>query len=165
MYTVKLRNGVEMPVLGYGSGIVKKFKYINSSKKIELKYYIRNFLKDKKQWKADSSLPKIIKSYNHPLPFLLDTSISYAGSEEVIGKSIRKMDRDNIFITTKVGNKEQYGHAVKEAFEQSRKKLGVDTIDLYLMHWPVKGEYIDTWKRMEEIFLRGGGTSDWRMQL
>lgn len=120
-----------------------------------MKYWIRNIVKNRSQLRKDLGLPKIIKSYNQNFPLLIDTSISYAGSETVIGENIKNFNRNNLFIVTKIGNHYQYNHNVFEGFERSLHALGLDYIDLYLMHWPVEGEYINTWKEMEKIYERG----------
>ena len=77
---------------------------------------------------------------------LIDTA-SYYGNEESVGKAIREsgIPREKIFVTTKIWN-DQHADPIA-AFEQSRKRLGLDYIDLYLIHWPVP-ERKKTWKAM-----------------
>ncbi|OEH92855.1 aldo/keto reductase [Bacillus solimangrovi] len=87
---------------------------------------------------------------------LIDTA-SFYDNEEEIGTAIEEsgMKREDIFVTTKVWNSEQgYDETIK-AFERSRKKLGIEYIDLYLIHWPVPGKYIDTWKALEKLYKDG----------
>ena len=65
------------------------------------------------------------------------------------------IDREEIFITTKVWNTDMgYGSALK-AFDVSRKKLDVDVVDLYLVHCPIKGKYLETWKALEKLYGQG----------
>ena len=58
-------------------------------------------------------------------------------------------------MTTKVWNSDQGYNSTLSAFETSRKKLAVDYIDLYMIHWPVKGKYKETWKALEKLYTDG----------
>lgn len=86
----------------------------------------------------------------------IDTAAFYA-NEEGVGVAIKKSNvpREELFITTKVWNDQQGYESTLNAFEESRKKLGLDYIDLYLIHWPVKGKYIDTWRALEKLYKDG----------
>lgn len=86
----------------------------------------------------------------------IDTAAVYK-NEEGVGKAIQKhaIDRDKIFITSKVWNADQGYDATLQAFETSLKRLHTDYLDLYLIHWPVKDKYIDTWKAMETLYNEG----------
>ncbi|PYZ91615.1 aldo/keto reductase [Salipaludibacillus keqinensis] len=86
----------------------------------------------------------------------IDTA-SFYQNEEGVGRAIAQSDvpRDEIFITTKVWNDDQGYNETLAAFEQSRRKLGVDVIDLYLIHWPVTGKFKDTWRAMEKLYEDG----------
>ena len=87
---------------------------------------------------------------------LYDTSSAY-GNEKWLGLalklSLRK--REDYFIITKVSNTEQREGNIKKAFERQLERLGVDYIDLYLMHWPQTDTFVETWKQMEEIYREG----------
>jgi 2,5-diketo-D-gluconate reductase A len=87
----------------------------------------------------------------------IDTAAAY-GNEAAVGAAIAAsgIARDEIFVTTKLRNGEQ--SQAKEAFEASREALGVEVIDLYLIHWPVPalGRYVDAWRSLEEIYHDGG---------
>ena len=86
----------------------------------------------------------------------IDTAAAY-GNEVGVGKGIQasNVPREQIFVTTKVWNSDHgYGTTLK-AFDESRGKLGLDTIDLYLIHWPVKGRYKETWRAMEKLYADG----------
>lgn len=87
---------------------------------------------------------------------LIDTSASYCNERE-IGNAIRRsgIPRNDIFVTTRVTNKQQYSRNVREAFFDSLNKLGLDYVDLYMIHWPVTGYYLDTWKEMEKLYKEG----------
>jgi len=84
---------------------------------------------------------------------LLDTAASY-GNEKEIGKAIAEsgLKREEIFVTTKVANHDQGFDSTLTAFEISRKKLGLDYIDLYLVHWPIRGKRKETWKALEKLY-------------
>ena len=86
----------------------------------------------------------------------IDTASAY-GNERGVGKAIREsgIPRGEIFLTTKVWNEDQRRKRTLQAFDESLKQLGVDYVDLYLVHWPVKGCYRETWKAMEEIYRSG----------
>jgi diketogulonate reductase-like aldo/keto reductase len=71
----------------------------------------------------------------------------------LLGEAIRKsgVPREEIFITTRVSNKAQMNHKVREQFMSFIKNLGVDYVDLLQFHWPVTGLYLDTWREMEKL--------------
>ncbi|TPG70846.1 aldo/keto reductase [Brevibacillus laterosporus] len=86
----------------------------------------------------------------------IDTAAVYE-NEAGVGKAIRdsKIPREEIFVTTKVWNTEQGYESTLQAFDTSLKKLGLDYIDLYLVHWPVPGKYKETWKALETLYKNG----------
>jgi diketogulonate reductase-like aldo/keto reductase len=86
----------------------------------------------------------------------IDTAALYQ-NEESVGQAIRESGvlREELFITTKVWNTDQRNDSVLEAFEISLKKLGLDYVDLYLVHWPVKEKYKQTWKVLEKLYKEG----------
>jgi len=86
----------------------------------------------------------------------IDTAAVY-GNEEGVGRAIRDsgVPRDELFVTTKVWNADQGYDSTLAAYEQSLGKLGLDYVDLYLIHWPVKGKYKDTWKALEHLYEQG----------
>ncbi|MCC8187405.1 MAG: aldo/keto reductase [Bacteroides sp.] len=86
----------------------------------------------------------------------IDTAMIY-GNEEAVGRAIKDsgISREEIFVTTKLWNDDQRSGMVHEAIEKSRKKLQVDYIDLYLVHWPVQRTYATIWKKMEQILEKG----------
>ena len=86
----------------------------------------------------------------------IDTAAFYK-NERGVGNAIREsgIPREDIFLTTKVWNEDQRQKRTLAAFEESLKCLGTDYVDLYLVHWPVKGCYQETWQVMEEIYQSG----------
>lgn len=90
----------------------------------------------------------------------IDTAAAY-GNEAGVGAAIAAVGipREEIFITTKLRNGEH--GSVAEAFEASRRALGVDVIDLYLIHWPVpsQGLFVHAWRVLEKIYAADGARS------
>jgi diketogulonate reductase-like aldo/keto reductase len=118
-------------------------------------------------WKSEGNdaynavLSALKMGYRH-----IDTAAIY-GNEEEVGRAIRdsKVNREELFITTKLWNSDQGYESTKRAIEKSLKKLGLEYIDLYLIHW-FKGyeKQLASWKAMEEAYeqglLRGVGVSN-----
>lgn len=126
--TLTLNNGVEMPQ--FGLGVYKVDKGLQ----------IENTVKD-----------AINIGYR-----LIDTAAFYE-NEEGVGKAIKEsgVPREELFITTKVWNTDQGYDQTLNAFDNSLKKLGLDYIDLYLIHWPVKERYLETWRALEKLYKDG----------
>jgi len=126
--TVTLNNGVSIPQLGFGVFQVPA---------------------DETQRAVETALQA---GYRH-----IDTAAAYR-NEAGVGAAIAAagIPRDELFITTKLRNGEEATAAA--AFEASRQALGIDVIDLYLIHWPVPSQdkYIDAWKALEQIYADGG---------
>jgi len=82
----------------------------------------------------------------------IDTAKIY-GNERGVGQAIHHsgIPRENIFVTTKLWNDDIRAGRVAESFEQSLKSLGLDYLDLYLVHWPIAGRIASTWKAMEKL--------------
>lgn len=123
-----LSNGVKMPWLGLGVWKVQEGNEVGNAVKAAIKAGYRS----------------------------IDTAAIY-GNEAGVGQAIREagVSREELFITTKVWNSNQGYESTLQAFEDSRKKLGLEYLDLYLIHWPVKGKYIDTWKALEKLYKDG----------
>ena len=86
---------------------------------------------------------------------LIDTASSYQ-NEEAVGRAIRKsgVKRKELFITTKAYIHQMGYENTKAAFEESLKKLGLEYLDLYLIHMPF-GDYYGSWRAMEELYHQG----------
>jgi 2,5-diketo-D-gluconate reductase A len=89
---------------------------------------------------------------------LLDTALNYQNEREV-GEAVRTsgLDRDELLITTKLPGRHHGYDETLASFEESRANLGVEYVDLYLIHWPLPrvGKYLDSWKAMIELRDRG----------
>jgi len=122
--TTTLENGVEMPLLGLGT-------YLAEPGEVE--------------GAIQSALEIGYRS--------IDTATLYQ-NEESIGNALKEasVSREDIFLTSKVWNSDQGYDNTLKAFDHSLQKLGTDYLDLYLIHWPVKGKFIDTWKALEKLY-------------
>jgi diketogulonate reductase-like aldo/keto reductase len=89
---------------------------------------------------------------------LIDTAAAY-GNEDGVGKAIADsgVAREDLFVTTKLWNSDQGFDSALRAFDDSLGKLGLDDVDLYLIHWPLpkRDRYIETWKALERIYAEG----------
>ena len=130
----RLNNGLEMPIIGQGTALAKKWR--------KIKRII--------PWALDNGFR------------LIDTALVY-GNEKHIGKALTKyfknnstsLNREDIFITTKLPNSKHGYENTKKAFEKSLKNLRLEYVDLYLIHWPVPEKSIESWRAMEEIYKSG----------
>lgn len=123
-----LANGVEMPWLGLG--------VFRASEGGEVEQAI--------QWAIERGYRSI------------DTATVYE-NEEGVGEGVRRggVPRDELFITTKVWNSDQGYDSTLKAFDASLERLGMEYVDLYLIHWPVAGKFKDTWRALEELYGSG----------
>jgi 2,5-diketo-D-gluconate reductase A len=89
---------------------------------------------------------------------LIDTAQGYR-NEEGVGAAIAESDvpRDELFITTKLTNSEQGYDTTLAAFDGSMDKLGIDVLDLFLIHWPqpMFDQYVETWRAFEKLLADG----------
>jgi diketogulonate reductase-like aldo/keto reductase len=87
---------------------------------------------------------------------LIDTAKVY-GNEEGVGKGIKEsgLDRSDIFITTKLWNGDQGYDSALKAFDESLKRLGLEYLDLYLIHWPATDKRAESWKALQKIYAEG----------
>ena len=124
MQTVKLSNGIEMPILGFGVFQVKDLAECERS-----------------------VIDAIETGYR-----LIDTAQSY-GNEEAVGSAIKKsgVPREELFITTKLWIQSNGYEGTKKAFENSLKRLQLDYLDLYLIHQPF-GDVYGEWRAMQDLY-------------
>lgn len=98
----------------------------------------------------------------------IDTAAMYQ-NEHIVGEVINhsSVPRKDLFITTKVWNDNQGYDSTLRAFEKSLKQLNLEYIDLYLVHWPVKQKYVETWKAFERLYdeklVRAIGVSNFQI--
>ncbi|WP_378183190.1 aldo/keto reductase [Aquimarina sp. SS2-1] len=121
----RLHNGVDMPYFGLGV-----YQSNNDQEVV-----------DAVEWALEAG-------YRH-----IDTASIYK-NEEGVGKAIRNssVPRKDIFVVSKVWNSDQGYDSTLKAFDNSLNRLELDYLDLYLIHWPVKEKYKDTWKALENLY-------------
>lgn len=86
----------------------------------------------------------------------IDTA-SYYGNEAGVGQAVRAsgLSRSDIFVTTKLWNSDHGFNAALKAFDKSFSKLAIEYVDLFLIHWPVIGLRLESWKALEKLYLEG----------
>lgn len=147
-----LKNGVSVPNLCIGTGMIS-----NEAEKPTIKYYMSGLFSSsaRKMKKVDMALPKVVDVAMKKGCSMFDTSRAYGGAEVVLGRTLKKYNRNDYFIVTKLSNYGQYRGDVRGAFESSLKRLGLEYIDMYLLHWPVDDIYIKSWKIIEKLYEEG----------
>lgn len=137
METFVLRNGVQVPAIGFGT-----WQTPDGATAVDA---VKEAIKD---------------GYRH-----IDTAAAY-DNEESVGRGVREsgVDRGELFLATKAWNGARGYESTLNAFEESCAKLGVDYVDLYLMHWPANAKQfgedadrinLDTWRAMTELYHTG----------
>ena len=127
--TIRLDNGVEIPQLGFGVFQIEPDQT------------------------AEATRTALEIGYRH-----IDTAQMY-GNEKGVGQAVRDsgLDRSEVFVTSKLNNNRQTRDDILRSFDQSLADLGLDQLDLFLVHWPLPGvsDYVARWKVMEEIYAGG----------
>ncbi|MGE7877543.1 aldo/keto reductase [Peribacillus muralis] len=127
-----LHNGVEMPWFGLGVFKVEEGPELVNAVKAAIKHGYRS----------------------------IDTAAIYQ-NEEGVGQGIREglkeagLTREDLFVTSKVWNADLGYESTIAAYEKSLTKLGLEYLDLYLIHWPVEGKYKDAWRALETLYKEG----------
>ena len=141
MQYVKLNNGVQMPQLGLGVWQAKDGREVEQALETAFGAGYR----------------------------LVDTAAIY-GNERGVGRAMNAsgLPREEIFLTTKLWNADQGYDRALEAFEDSLARLGVDYVDLYLIHWPMPraGKFVETWRALTKLYedkrVRAIGVSNFK---
>ncbi|MPQ24441.1 aldo/keto reductase [Bacillus paralicheniformis] len=129
---ITLNNGTDMPWFGLGVFKVEEGPELVQAVKTAIKHGYRS----------------------------IDTAAIY-GNEEGVGQGIREglkeagISREDLFVTSKVWNDDLGYEETIAAYEASLEKLGLDYLDLYLIHWPVEGRYKAAWKALETLYEQG----------
>lgn len=126
--TRKLNNGIEIPLIGLGT-------WEMPAGRVGLR----------------AMLDAFEAGYRH-----IDTAAFY-GNEETVGEAVRTsgLEPGEVFVTTKVWNSDHGYESTLRACDQSLSRLGLDYVDLYLIHWPVIGERLQTWRALEKLLETG----------
>jgi methylglyoxal/glyoxal reductase len=130
--TTTLYNGVKMPWFGLGVFKVEEGPELVQAVKFAIKQGYRS----------------------------IDTAAIY-GNEEGVGQAIHEamteygIEREELFITSKVWNSDLGYESTIAAYETSLRKLGLDYLDLYLVHWPVEDKYLEAWRALETLYKEG----------
>ena len=132
---ITLNNGQQIPQLGFGVFLIKPHDTMSA---------------------VSTALQA---GYRH-----IDTAEMY-GNEKEVGEAIRRsgLDRSEVYVTSKLSNDAHRPDDARRAFDESLKALGVDYLDLFLIHWPLPtrydGDYVSTWKTLEEFYRDGRARS------
>ncbi len=118
-------------------------------------------------WPMNEEAPAAVRAALEAGYRLIDTAARYE-NEEAVGRGIAEsgVPREQVFVTTKLRGQDQGYESTLRAFETSRRKLGLDYVDLYLIHWPLPrvDRYVDSWRAMvklrEEGVVRSIGVSN-----
>lgn len=127
-------------------------KYLELNNRVKIPMLGLGVFRMENEKEAYNSVRKAIEiGYRH-----IDTAMIYE-NEAPVGKAIRDsgVEREEFFVTTKLWNDDIVNDNAQKAFETSLKKLGLDYVDLYLVHWPIKDKYVSVWKEMEKIAQSG----------
>ncbi|MCX4416520.1 aldo/keto reductase [[Kitasatospora] papulosa] len=126
---ITLNNGVEIPQLGFGTFQIPP------------------------QETRETTLAALKAGYRH-----IDTAQMY-GNEKEVGEAVRDsgLDRGDVFVTSKLDNGAHAYDDALRAFEGTMEKIRLDYLDLFLIHWPLpdRGDFVETWKALEEIYRSG----------
>ncbi len=108
------------------------------------------------QISGDDETEKVVRSAIDVGYRSIDTARIY-GNERGVGRAIRScgVPREQLFVTTKVWNDDIRAGRIEAAFDQSMKQLGLEYVDLYLVHWAMPGKVASTWKAMERLLHTG----------
>ena len=123
--TFELHNGVKMPYFGLGVYLSEDGQEVINAVK----------------WAIEAG-------YRH-----IDTASIY-NNEEGVGEGLKQsgIRREDVFVVSKVWNADQGYESTLKAFNDSLERLKLDYLDLYLIHWPVKGKYKDTWRALKHLY-------------
>lgn len=130
--TVTLNNGIQMPWFGLGVYLAKEGQEVVDAVKSAIRTGYRS----------------------------IDTAAAYR-NEKGVGQAVREalqendMRREDLFITSKVWNSHQGYETALASFHESLERLQLDYLDLFLIHWPVKEKYKDTWRALEKVYSEG----------
>lgn len=139
MKTIKCNNGIEIPLLGLGAtGLWGRKKDAQTAELLSKQYEIYIY-----------ALQKGCR--------LFDSSGAYGFNEEVLGTALKDsgVERKDVVLMSKISNQQQRGGSARRALEETLKKMKTDYLDVYMIHWPQMGTFIDTYLEMEQLYREG----------
>lgn len=150
-----LKNGV-IPQIGFGPGIIFYSPLMKKQKKGAALFIEKAYNKFYHRPKINNNYIKSVSSAIQNGFRLIDYSSAY-GDGSLIGKAIQKsgVPRSELILTTRVSNKAQREHSVREEFFKCLKGFGTEYVDILQFHWPVTDLYLDTWREMEKLYDEG----------
>lgn len=157
MEYISLANGYKIPNICMGTDIVDYRPSFAGKTKRFIKETARGILgKDTRKYKRENGIIKCSKEAIDYGCIYFDTSRAYGGSERMLQEALKRRNREGYYICTKLDNYSQlYDIPAREVLKESMKQLGVDYVDVYLLHWPVEGKYLDYWEQLEELYKEG----------
>lgn len=137
MKDILLSNGVSMPRLIQGLPLIGGLAAISKEQFISI----------------------IHNSYQYGIRGF-DTSHDYGKSEEYLRYAFAALrdcgiDRDSFFVVSKIGNGQQYEGNIETYIDASLRTMGLEQLDLMLLHWPVPGKYLENWHKLEDVYKKG----------
>lgn len=152
--TFTLYNNVAIPPIAYGTD--RTFTFIRKNVVAGVAELFKDLIIGKRRKiSKDLSIYKLLQQAPENGCTLFDTSSAYGQSERILKYALKKYKREDLFIITKVSNQEQRSGNIRKALKRSLNHLGVDYVDLYLMHWPQTGTFLKCWKEMEMLYEEG----------
>lgn len=154
---ITLSNGYKIPNICMGTDMVDYCPTFTRRAKRFLRKTARGILgKDTGKYKKEDGIIKCSREAIDNGCIYFDTSRAYGGSERMLQDSLKKFKRENYYICTKLDNYSQlHNIPAKEVLKESMKQLGIDYVDVYLLHWPVECKYLDYWRQLEQLYREG----------
>lgn len=151
-----LSNGVKIPCIGFGPGVPEYYTNFNYFSNKYLHFIERAYNKIIRRPIAYRKFSNEIANAVQLGFHLIDYSSSY-GDGKLIKDAIQRsgVNREKIFLTTRISNQAQVNGKIKECLIKQLKGMGVEYIDLLMFHWPVTDYYINTWLEMVKLYKEG----------
>ena len=155
-----LANGYELPVICMGTDIIPENYFSSTTLRSQIKRSIRYidaiYNGTVPSFRRNIGIINCAKKAIEKGCVFFDTSRAYGGSERMLYDSLRRYERNEYYICTKLSNYHQIRKiSARDCLCESMERLGVNYVDLYLLHWPVESSYLDYWKQLENLYEEG----------